>query len=180
MLEADALTLHDVDAHGRAVEQQIDDMIVEQVDLVDIEDAAIGRGQNARFEVSFASLNRFLDVERTDHAIFGGADGQVDKRRRAAFAVKGACLLQHLARVVIKQIGPGRIAVEHAAAYDLDLGQEGGKGTRRRGLCGATFAANQHAADLWVDGVQKQCTFHALLADDGGERIRQSHEFFLT
>jgi hypothetical protein len=81
VLEADALALDHVDAHRRAVEQQVDHVVVEQVDFVDIEHAAVGRGQDARLEVAFAPLDRLLDVERADDAIFGGADRQIDKGR---------------------------------------------------------------------------------------------------
>jgi hypothetical protein len=54
VLKADALALDHVDAHCRAVEQQIDHVIVEQVDFIDIEHAAVGRGQNARLKVALA------------------------------------------------------------------------------------------------------------------------------
>jgi hypothetical protein len=68
-----------VDPHRRAVEQQIDHVVVEQVDFVDIEHAAIGRGQHARLKVAFALLDRLFDVERADDAVFGRADRQIDK-----------------------------------------------------------------------------------------------------
>ena len=35
--------------------------------------------QDAGFEVALAFLDRLLEVERADHAVFGGGDGQVDK-----------------------------------------------------------------------------------------------------
>ncbi len=57
-------------------------MIVEQVHLIDIEQAAIGRGQHARLEMPLALLDRLFDVERTHHAIFGGRDRQIDKGGR--------------------------------------------------------------------------------------------------
>ena len=39
-----------VDAHGGGVEQHVGEVVVEQVDLVHVEDAAVGRGQQARLE----------------------------------------------------------------------------------------------------------------------------------
>ena len=77
MLEADALTLDDVDAHSGAVEQQVDHMVVEQIDLVDIEHAAIGRSQHAGFEVALATLDGLFDVQRADHAVFRRTDREV-------------------------------------------------------------------------------------------------------
>ena len=77
--EGDALALDDVDAHGGRVEQQVHDVIVQQVDFVNIQQAAVGGGQHARLEVALAFLDGFLDIQRTDHAVFGGADRQVDE-----------------------------------------------------------------------------------------------------
>src|SRR5437879_11050126 len=39
----DAFAFHDIHAHGRGIEENIDQVIVEQVDLVDVEDVEIGR-----------------------------------------------------------------------------------------------------------------------------------------
>ena len=52
---------------------------------------------------------------------------------------------------------------------DVDFRQQEGQGAGGRALGRAALAADQHAADLGVDGVQDQRTLHALLADDGGE-----------
>ena len=68
---------------------------------------------------------------------------------------------------------PGRrlvgIAAEAAVGDHLDLGQQRGQGAGRGGLGRAALAADQHAADLRIDGVQDQGALHALLADDGGK-----------
>ena len=77
MAEADPLALDHVDAHRRRIQQQIDHVIVEQVDLVHVEQAAIGRRQHARLEVALAVLDGRLDVQRADDPIFGRADRQV-------------------------------------------------------------------------------------------------------
>jgi hypothetical protein len=77
--EADALALHHVDPHGGRVQQQIHHVIVQQVDLIDIKQAAVGRGQHARLEVALAPLDRLLDVQRADDAVLGGADRQIDE-----------------------------------------------------------------------------------------------------
>ena len=168
VLKADALALDHIDAHGRAVQQQIDHMVVQQVDLVDIEHAAVGRRQDARLEVALALLDRLLDVQRADHAIFGGAHRQIDEgcvqsRQRAV----GRCICNALAALVAEEVGAVRVAVEAASLHDFELGQQGGQRTRRGRLGRAALAADQHAADLRVDGIQDQRAFHALLTDDG-------------
>ena len=53
MAHAEALALDDVDAGGRDVEQKIDEMVLEQIDFVDVEKAAIGLGEQAGLERSF-------------------------------------------------------------------------------------------------------------------------------
>ena len=53
---------------------------------------------------------------------------------------------------------------------DVLLGQQPGQGAHRRRLGGALLAADQHAADGRVDGVEHERLAHRLLADDGGER----------
>ena len=45
MGDADSFPLDCVDAHGGRVQQQVDDVIVEQVDLVNVEDRAVGGRQ---------------------------------------------------------------------------------------------------------------------------------------
>ena len=70
--KGDALALDDVDAHRGRIEQQVHHMVVEQVDLVDVQQAAVGRGQHAGLEVPLALLDGRLDVQRADDAVFGG------------------------------------------------------------------------------------------------------------
>jgi len=50
---------------------------------------------------------------------------------------------------------------------DLDIGQQGRQGPRGRRLGCAALAADEHAADPWIDGVEDQRALHALLTDDG-------------
>ena len=75
MAETDAFAFDHVHAHRRRVQQQVNHVIVQQVYFVNVENAAIGSRQHAGVELALALLNRFFDVERADHAIFGGAHG---------------------------------------------------------------------------------------------------------
>jgi hypothetical protein len=45
-----ALALDDVLAGGRHVDQQVDQVVFQQVDLVDVQEAAVGARQQARLE----------------------------------------------------------------------------------------------------------------------------------
>ena len=51
-------------------------------------------------------------------------------------------------------------------------GKQRRQGSCRSGLCGSPLAANEHAADVRVDGAQQQRELHRLLSDDGAEGER--------
>ena len=72
----------DVDpAHRRGVEQHVDQVVVQEVDLVDVQHAAVRAGQQARREGVLTVAQHTLQVQRADHPVLGGADGQLDERR---------------------------------------------------------------------------------------------------
>jgi hypothetical protein len=151
-------------------------VVVEQVDFVHVQDAAIGGSQDAGLKVALAALDGLFDVQRAHHAVFGGADRQIDERRRQGARRQRAKALEALAALVAEEVRAIRVAVKAAALDDVERRQQGSQSTRCRGLGGATFAADQHAADLRVDGVENESAFHALLSDDSGEWISLSHE----
>ena len=82
MAHAEPLALDHVLARGRHVEQQIDQMVLEQVGLVDVEEAAIGARQQAGLERLLAPGQRPLEVEGADDPVLGRAQRQVDHRHR--------------------------------------------------------------------------------------------------
>jgi hypothetical protein len=59
------------------------------------------------------------------------------------------------------------IASEAAVVHNSDAWKKGGKRARRSGLGRAAFAADQHAADARINGIQYQGASHALLSNDG-------------
>ncbi len=83
MREGNTFALHDINAHGGRVEQHVNDVIVQKVDLVDVQETTIGLGKHAGLEVALALLDGLFDIKGPDDAVFGGADGQVDKGRGA-------------------------------------------------------------------------------------------------
>ena len=162
MADREALALDDVLARGGDVEEEVDDVVLEQIDLVDVEIAAVGAGQQAGLKGFFAAGEGALDVEGADDAVLGGAEGEVDDGGRALDDVAGG------------ELGPGGDvgvggAVDRAAGDGADVGQEGGEGADGGGLAGAAVAEDEHAADAGVDGGQDERALHLLLADDGGE-----------
>ena len=79
VLDRDAVTLDGRAAHRGGVEQQVDEVVVQQVDLVDVEDAAVGAGQQAGLVLRDALGQRLLEVQRAEHAVLGRADRQLDE-----------------------------------------------------------------------------------------------------
>jgi len=61
-----------------ASSRTIDEVIVEEIDLVDVEDVAVGVGQDARLKAAGAHPHGRFDVYGTDQAVFRGVDRQVD------------------------------------------------------------------------------------------------------
>ena len=163
-----ALALDHVLARGRHVDQQVDQVVLEQVHLVDIEQAAVGLGQQARLKRLFAPRQRAFDVQGPHDTVFGRAQGQVDHRSWA------------FADAARNGIGPsGHILdprrVDRAAFNRRNLGQQSRKGAHGGGFSGATVTKHQHAADAGVDGGQYHGLFHGLLADNGREGERLAH-----
>ena len=76
-----AVPLDTVDARHRDVEQRVDEVIGEEVDLVDVEHAAVRGHQQPWAELRRPILEKGGDVDRAKHAVLGGAEGELDERR---------------------------------------------------------------------------------------------------
>ena len=169
--ERDALALDDVDAHRRGVEQRVDEVVVEQVDLVDVEDAAVRVGEQTRLEAALAVLERVLEVERADEPVLGGGDGQLDEARAPRARGSGRPSPWRLAALGAPRAPRvGGIAAEAASLDDVDLGQQARERADGGGLRGALLAPDEDAADAGIDRVEEQRGLERLLADDGRER----------
>ncbi|CAM3378446.1 hypothetical protein DEDE109153_14135 [Deinococcus deserti] len=88
LLDAQAVALHPVNAHGRGVQQDVDQMVGKQVDLIDIQHAAVGCGDQAAPEPGLTAQCG-VQVQAAHHPVLTGAQGQVDKRRRLAVLTCG-------------------------------------------------------------------------------------------
>ena len=146
MADAQALALDHVLARRRDVQQQVDQMVLQQVDLVDVEEAPVGAGQQPGLERLLTLGQRPLEVERADDAVLGGAQRQIDHRHRRRDALDrrtARCARQsgHSGRI------GRRIAVVAAARHDLHRRQQGRQRPDRGRFAGAPVAEHQHAAD---------------------------------
>ena len=170
MGERDALALDDVPPHRGGVEEHVDDVIVEEVDLVDVEDASIRIGEQPRLEAALAVLDRRLGVDRADDPILGAVHRKLDDPDPPALDGRGASR-RSPGPAVVAPVRRGRgVAAEPASRDHLDLGKQPGERAHGRRLRGAALAANQDAADRRVDRVEDQGGLHRVLPDERGER----------
>ena len=79
VLHRHAVTFDVTDAQRRRVKQQVDKVVVQEIDLVDVEQAAMRRRENSRLERSDTTGQRPFEVERSDQSVFGGAHRKFDE-----------------------------------------------------------------------------------------------------
>ncbi len=171
----DAFALDVRGTHGGGVEQQVDQVVVEQVDLVDVQDAAMRVREEPRLEGLHALGERPLDVERPDEPVLGRADRQLHGPRRPRHAGPGL-----VGTVGTRRIGGAGSAGEPAAGDDGHLGHERGQRADRGGLGGALLAAHEDATHGGAHRVEQQSEPEIVLPDDGGEGVRRTHKASLT
>ena len=162
------IALNGVAAHRGGVEEEVDEVVVQQVDLVDVQQAAMRLRQQAGLEAGLTGRERLAQIERADHAVLGRADREFDQSRRAH---PGGC-------VVVRAVGAvlvaARVAAETAALDHLDVRQHLGEGAHHGRLRGALLAAHQHTTDLGRDGGEHESKRHVVGTDDGRKRkLRQ-------
>ena len=163
MTDAQSVAFENVDAGGGHVDQQINQMILEQVDLVDVEEPAIGARQQTRLEGLDAIGQSPFEIETAKYAILGCTEGQVDHGDRRVGSSMTAVALCLAGRALRRRV---RIATEWAADNDLDEGQQGRQRPHGGRFTCTAIAQSEHTADCRVDGSDRQCGPHLLLADD--------------
>ena len=129
---------------GGGVEQQVDEMIMQQVDLVDVEDAAVGGGEQAGLVGHLAgcpgpACRSRAPITRSSLA----PDRQLDQPGRTRRWTRPC-----RAAVRAGRVGVGRVAAEPAALDDREVGEHVGQRPDHGGLGRALLAADQDAADL--------------------------------
>ena len=166
MPDRDALALHVVHAQGGGVEEQVDQVVMEQVDLVDVEHAAVRRGEQAGLEGGRARGQHALDVERAGQPVLGGPDRQFGQRDRAELRRHGAVRARWAGGV-----GRGGIAGIRTAGDHGYRRQQRGQPADHGRLRGALLAADQDTPDGRRHRVKQQCQLQVGHPDDAGERI---------
>ena len=82
--DRDTLALDGRPSHRRRIEQQVDEMIMEQVDLVDVEDAAVSGGEQPGLIGHVPGSQGLLQIEGSDHPVLARSDRQLHQSRGPA------------------------------------------------------------------------------------------------
>src|SRR5579885_649255 len=173
--ERNAFALNDIDAHRGSIKQHIDHIIVQQVDLINVEDAAISLCQHARLEASLSLAQRVFDIQRSYHAIFRGVDGQIDHAHTPAHDGQRLAPLFAFAAGCAHLLWPIWRAGKGAIGHRLNLRQHSGQRPHSSRLGRAFLSTNQHAANRGRNGIEDQRQFHLILAHNCTERINRCH-----
>mmetsp|Transcript_48527 Transcript_48527/g.156684 ORF Transcript_48527/g.156684 Transcript_48527/m.156684 type:complete len:479 (-) Transcript_48527:12-1448(-) len=168
--DADALALDGVPTACGAVKQHVDQVIIQEVDLVNVQDAAVRPRQEARLERLLALGQGLLDVDGATDAVLGGAQRQVDHRHLPLADRKDISPGRPVSDLVAHVLGLRWRGVVGVVGHTVDLGQEVDERTDGRRLACATVSQDHHAADLRVDDVQDKRQLHLRLPHDGRER----------
>jgi len=161
--DADAVALDGVDAVRGRVEDHVDEVVVEQVDLVDVEDAAVRAGQQARIEVGLAG-QRVFDGEGADDAVSSRTERKRDERNRSrldrevvgvAFAALIALQIGVVGRTAVRTVGDGPL-----------LGEEIHECPNSGRLRGSLLADDQGPVEAVVGRDGQQHALQFVLSDD--------------
>ena len=152
MADGNALAFHVVAPHGRGVQQHVHQVVVQEINLVDVEDAAVCGGDQSRLEVLLARLDGLFDVKGTHETVFRCPDRQVNDADLAGGGAAGPSGL--LARLT-HFLRNAWLAAVGTAGNHRNLGQQRSQGAHGGALGGSLLAPDQHAADARVDGIQQ-------------------------
>ena len=128
-------------------------MIVQQIDLVHIQEVAVGLGQDPALVFSFSSSQDMLDVEASGDTVLCGVQRKFYDPHGAGERFVFA--LGYLLLTVVAQIsGVGGIAMELASGYRLDLRKYLFERSDRCGFRCTLLPPEEDSAYTWVDNVQ--------------------------
>ena len=124
--EGYALALHDDLSLGNDVQQYVGGLLVQEVDVVDVQDAAMGLGEQARAEHRPAVLDALLEVGRSYEAVLHDVQGHLHERRgydlRLPLCERHAAAVQLRLKEVVDPELALRVDVELTPPENLDGG----------------------------------------------------------
>ena len=160
------LALDRVLSSGGGVQHHVDQPVVQQVDLVDVEDAPVGLGEQPRLVRLDAFAQRLLNVNRSADPVLRGSQGQLDERGLGLGRRQRLPAGKPLQHVRSHHLGVCRVRVEVIARHDVNLRQQVDDGTDRDGLSAAAVSHDEDSTDRRVDDVEQKRQLHILLSSD--------------
>ena len=121
-------------------------MVLKKIYFVDVEETTIGLSQKPRLEGLFPEGQRALEIERTDDAVLGRAQRQIDDGNRARRRFGRRCEGPSPTSVA-KARHPTRITIIGTALHDAHLRQQSRKCANGGRFARASITKDQHPAD---------------------------------
>ena len=171
VLDRQAIALDGDAAHRGGVEELVHHVVVEQIDLVHVEDPAVGASEQAGLEHGHAVGQRALQVQRPGDPVLGHPDRKLDQADRPPLggSVGGDAAVGGLGAAVVGRGG------EAVAGDHLDLREDSGEGADHRGLGRALLTTDEDAADLRRHRGEGEGQRHVVGTDNGAEGVVQWH-----
>ncbi|MDF2980122.1 MAG: hypothetical protein K0S40_4850 [Actinomycetospora sp.] len=166
--QRDAVALDVRATRGGGVEEEVDEVVVEQVDLVDVEHAAVRGREQPGAHGGAAVGEDLLEVQRPGDPVLRRPDRQLHQPHRASLA--GRVGGERSVGALLAGVEVDREAV---TGDDLDRRQQRRERPDDRRLRRALLPAHQHAADARVDRGEHEGQPQVLVADHGREREGQ-------
>jgi hypothetical protein len=131
MLDADSFPLDDVATFGENAEEEVGDFGVEEVDFIDVEDAAMGFGEESGLEDGFAFLHGLFDIDGPQEPVFGDVEGDLHEGGGDDLGVEVADVVGVVVTAVgvmfegdvVPLFGAGGVAVTDGLAENFDGGK---------------------------------------------------------
>ena len=121
-------------------------MIVEQIDFIDIKNAAVRFREDARLKLLPAMPDRRLDIERAHDAILRRTDGKLHDAHGDALLLHACARCSLPAAIVAKELRRRRVTAACTARHRPHGGQQSSGGAHGGRLRRPLLALNQHAA----------------------------------
>mmetsp|Transcript_5608 Transcript_5608/g.19034 ORF Transcript_5608/g.19034 Transcript_5608/m.19034 type:complete len:695 (+) Transcript_5608:140-2224(+) len=171
----EALALDNHLARADHGEEEVADGLVEEVDVVDVEHAPVRPGEEARLEDRLARLQRLLEVNRPEEAVFEHVERHLAEGHGAHLRLEVRELLARGLQLrgeegVHLALRPVGVDVVLGALDDADRRHECMRRAGHDGLGRAARAGDDHAADVRVDACEDERRLDVLHAYHRRER----------
>ena len=141
-------------------------MIVKEVDLVNIEYPAVDSRKNTGFDRFNPLFYRLFDVNCSDNPVLRDTEGKIYHLHLSPDGFSLLRITCCFCAVVTHRSSVCRVAVERTSRDEINFRKYLCKCTDTGGFCSSLLTSYQYPADTWINGIENQCQFHLVLADN--------------